>query len=218
MTRRVVRSEGVVLAGPAGKLEALVDSAGSQPRAIAVVCHPHPLQHGTMQNKVVTTLVRAFVDLGAHCLRFNFRGVGASEGGFGDGIGERDDARTAVTWARERWPGLPLYLGGFSFGAAIALSIAAEVRPKGLVTVAPPVDKLPPDFVPPECPWLLVHGAADDVVRVDATAAWVETLTVRPRSVVLEGVGHFFHGRLLHLAETVRSFFETDFPVAKTSS
>jgi uncharacterized protein len=214
VTRRLVRSEKITVAGPAGRLEAAVDFDGSPSRAIAVVCHPHPLQHGTMQNKVVTTLVRAFASLGVVGIRFNFRGVGASEGGFGDGIGERDDARAVVRWARERWPGLPLYLGGFSFGAGVALAVAADVRPKGLVTVSPAVDKLPGSFVPPDCPWLLVHGAADDVVPLDSTASWVETLAVRPRFVVLEGVGHFFHGQLRVLEETVKSFFEADFPAA----
>ena len=167
-----------------------------------------------MQNKVVTTLVRAFVGLGMSALRFNFRGVGASEGSFGEGVGEQDDARAAVTWVRERWPSLPVYLGGFSFGARIALSVAAEVSPNGLVTVAPPVDELRRNFVEPDCPWLLVHGAADDVVPVDATASWVETLRVRPRFVVLEGVGHFFHGQLRVLEEIVRSFFAAALPVS----
>jgi alpha/beta superfamily hydrolase len=216
--RRVVRSEKVGVPGPAGQLEAAVDSADSTPRGIAVVCHPHPLQRGTMQNKVVTTLARVFVDLGMNTLRFNFRGVGASEGSFGDGIGERDDARAAVGWVRERWPGLPLYLGGFSFGAAIVLGIAAELGPKGLVTVAPPVDKLPGDFVAPECAWLLVHGAADEVVPVDSTVSWLRTLRVRPNFVVLEGVGHFFHGQLRVLEETVRSFFAPDLPVSSPSA
>jgi alpha/beta superfamily hydrolase len=214
----VARSEKLSIPGPAGKLEAVVDCAGLPPRAIAIVCHPHPLQQGTMQNKVVTTLARAFVDLGMHSLRFNFRGVGASEGSFGEGIGERDDARAAESWVRERWPGLPLYLGGFSFGAGIALSVSAAMGPQGLVTVAPRVDELPTNFAAPACPWLLVHGAADDVVPVDSTASWLETLRVRPRFVVLEGVGHFFHGQLRVLEETVKSFFAADFAIAPASA
>jgi alpha/beta superfamily hydrolase len=204
-------AEKISLVGPAGKLEAAVESAASPPRAVAVVCHPHPLQQGTMQNKVVTTIARAFVELGAACMRFNFRGVGASAGSFADGIGERDDARAAVSWMRERWHELPLYVGGFSFGAGIALSIAADVLPKGLVTVAPAVEKLPRNFVAPNCPWLLVHGAADEVVPLDSTTSWVETLPRRPRLVVLEGVGHFFHGQLRAIDEVVKSFFAADF-------
>src|SRR4051812_21653606 len=158
--RRPVRSEAAILPGPAGRLEVAIDSADVTPRAFAVVCHPHPLQQGTMQNKVVTTVARAFAQLGAHVLRFNFRGVGASEGRHAEGIGERADALAAIEWGRHRWPGLDLFLGGFSFGATIALEVAAEARARGLVTVAPPLHKLPAGFEPPDCPWLLIHGTA----------------------------------------------------------
>jgi uncharacterized protein len=205
--RRVVKSETVVLPGPAGRLEAAIDSAGTPASATAVVCHPHPLQKGTMQNKVVTTIARAFAQLGAHVLRFNFRGVGASEGHYADGIGECDDALAAIAWARERWPDLALYLGGFSFGAAIALKVAAEARPRGLVTIAPPLDRLPAHFVPPGCPWLLIHGDADDVVPFAATEARLAGFGARPKVLAMKGAGHFFHGRLLEVDEAITSFF-----------
>ena len=129
-----------------------------------------------MSNKVVTTLARAFARLGADAVRFNFRGVGTSPGRYADGVGERDDALAVVAWCRARWPGRRLYLGGFSFGAAVAAAIAARVAPAGLVTVAPPVDKLPADFVAPTCPWLLVHGEADDVVPRGSRVEWCATL------------------------------------------
>jgi uncharacterized protein len=205
--RRIVKSEAVIVPGPAGRLEAAIDSIDSPARAIAVVCHPHPLQQGTMQNKVVTTVARAFAQLGAHVLRFNFRGVGGSEGRYADGTGERADALAVVAWSRERWPGLDLYLGGFSFGAAIALGIAAAARACGLVTVAPPLDRLAVDFVPPSCPWLLLHGVADDVVPFAATEARLATLAVRPKVVAFQDAGHFFHGRLLEVDEAITSFF-----------
>jgi alpha/beta superfamily hydrolase len=211
MTRSVVTSQPVTMPGPAGTLEGAVDSVAAEPRAIAVLCHPHPLERGTMQNKVVTTLARAFAHLGAHAVRFNFRGVGESRGSYGGGAGERADALAAVAWSRARWPDLALYLGGFSFGAAVALAAAAETMPRGLVTVAPPVDKLPPDFVPPTCPWLLVHGTADEIVPVAPTEAWVAKLTVPPNLLLLDGVGHFFHGRLRVLEDEVTEFFAADF-------
>jgi len=205
--RRVVKTEAVVVPGSAGRLEAAIDSVDSTPSAIAVVCHPHPLQQGTMHNKVVTTVARAFAQLGAHVLRFNFRGVGASEGRYADGVGERADALAAIAWARNHWPGLELFLGGFSFGAAIALNVAAESRPIGLVTIAPPLDRLRADFVPPDCPWLLIHGDADDVVPFAATEARLATLGVQPQLVAMKGAGHFFHGRLLEVDEAITSFF-----------
>ena len=164
-----------------------------------------------MSNKIVTTLARAFSRLGADAVRFNFRGVGKSAGGYAGGIGERDDALAAVAWCRERWQGRPLYLGGFSFGAAVAAAIAARVAPAGLVTVAPPIDRLPADFVAPACPWLLVHGEADDVVPVQPVLDWCATLAAPPRVVLLPGVGHFFHGRLRALTDAVNAAFGADF-------
>jgi alpha/beta superfamily hydrolase len=201
--------------GAAGVLEAAIDSSAAEPvAAVAVICHPHPLQQGTMQNKVVTTVSRAFVQLGAVAVRFNFRGVGASAGSYADGVGERADALAVVAWSRERWPSARLYLGGFSFGAATALAIASAVAPAGLVTVAPPVTRLPADFAPPSCRWLLVHGGADDVVPPGPVLAWCATLPLQPSIVLLDGVGHFFHGRLPAIAAAVVETFGADFAAA----
>jgi hypothetical protein len=160
-----------------------------------------------MSNKVVTTVARAFARLGADAVRFNFRGVGASAGAYAEGIGERDDALAVVAWCRERWPGRRLYLGGFSFGAAVAASIAARVAPAGLVTVAPPIDRFRAGFVVPACPWLLIHGEADDVVPAKPVLEWCATLEPAPNVVLLPGVGHFFHGRLAALTAAVTDQF-----------
>jgi hypothetical protein len=206
-------SEGYEIAGPAGVLEAALDRAVGPETAdaVAVVCHPHPLQQGTMSNKVVTTLARAFTRLGADAVRFNFRGVGRSAGRYADGSGEREDALAVVAWCRERWPGRRLCLGGFSFGAAVAAAIAAHAEPAGLVTVALPIDRLPADFVPPACRWLVVHGEADDVVPLKPVLAWLARLPVRPRVVTLPGVGHFFHGSLPALTQAVVATLGADF-------
>jgi alpha/beta superfamily hydrolase len=187
-------------------LEAEIDTAEGAARAVAVVCHPHPQQLGTMHNKVVTTLARTFVSFGAAAVRFNFRGVGASAGGYDGGNGERDDASAAVRFGRAQWPGVPLYLAGFSFGAGIAFAIAAEADPAALVTVAPSLARLPANFMLPHCPWLLVHGDADDVVPSRPVAEWASGVSAPPRIVLLEGVDHFFHGKLQVLAETVGAF------------
>jgi uncharacterized protein len=208
---RPAGTAGVEISGPAGLLEAAIDVAGRPALATAVICHPHPLQDGTMKNKVVTTLSRAFTRLGADVVRFNFRGVGGSAGSYGDGVGEREDALAVLAWCRARWASRPIYLGGFSFGGAVAAAIAARAVPAGLVTVAPPVDGLKSDFVAPSCPWLLVHGDADDVVPPGPVLEWAATLAQPPRIVVLPGVGHFFHGRLPALLDSVTDFFGAHF-------
>ena len=205
-------SKGLEIEGPAGVLEAAIDASTVPAAATAVICHPHPQQQGTMSNKVVTTVARTFARLGADAVRFNFRGVGGSAGEYAGGIGERDDALAVVAWCRARWPGRRLYLGGFSFGAAVAAAIAARSAPAGLVTVAPPVDRLSTDFVAPACPWLLVHGDADDVVPPGPVLDWCKTLPAPPRIVLLHGAGHFFHGRLAALADAVTAAFGGDFP------
>jgi alpha/beta superfamily hydrolase len=164
-----------------------------------------------MTNKVVTTVARAFTRLGADAVRFNFRGVGASAGSYAEGIGERDDAAAVTAWARARWPGRRLYLGGFSFGAAVAASIASRVAPAGLVTVAPPLERLRADFAVPACPWLLIHGDADDVVPAAPVLEWCASLARPPRVVLLPGVGHFFHGALPALAGAVSEAFAAEF-------
>jgi alpha/beta superfamily hydrolase len=210
-TARAPAAAAIEIAGPAGVLEAAVDTSARPAVATAVICHPHPLQQGTMSNKVVTTVARAFVRLGADAVRFNFRGVGASAGRYADGLGERDDALAVVAWCRERWPGRPLYLGGFSFGAAVAAAIAARAAPAGLVTVAPPVERLTTDFVVPACPWLLIHGEADDVVPLEPVLDWCAQLPRPPRIVLLPGVGHFFHGQLPALIEAITAQFGSDF-------
>jgi len=192
-------------------LEGALDGDASAPAAVAVICHPHPLEQGTMHNKVVTTLARAFVRLGAVAVRFNFRGVGSSAGAYADGIGERDDALAAIAFCRARWSAQRLYLGGFSFGAAVALAVASRAMPQGLITVAPPIERLPEDFVAPTCPWVLVHGTADDVVPAKPVLAWCATLAAPPRVVLVEGGGHLFHGRLPAVTDAVTTTFGADF-------
>jgi hypothetical protein len=188
-----------------------VDLPERDPAAVAVLCHPHPLQQGTMNNKVVTTLARAFRLLGAAAVRFNFRGVGGSAGSHDDGRGERDDALAVVRLACTEWPNRPLYLGGFSFGGAIALAVADSARPRGLVTVAPAIARLPSGYAPPDCRWLLVQGDCDDVIDPEEVLAWARALARPPEVAVLHGVGHFFHGQLAALQARVGEFFAADF-------
>jgi len=204
------QSEELLLEGPAGHLEALLEHPQEGDVAgIAVVCHPHPLHGGTLQNKVAHTLARAFVAQEFAALRFNFRGVGRSDGSFDDGRGERDDVLTAAAWLRDRHPGLPLWLGGFSFGAAMAIYAAAECGPAGLVSIAPAVVRMAGTaFAQPQCPWLIVQGDRDELVDIDATVAWVDKLEPGPELLVIPDAEHFFHGKLVTLRQHIEDFVQ----------
>src|SRR5690606_7610240 len=146
-------------------------AAGRPVAAFGVVCHPHSLSGGTLDNKVVYTVARAFHDLGVPTIRFNFRGVGNSGGTFADGIGETDDVLAVIGAGRQRWPGAALWLAGFSFGGAVAIRVAAQTNPERLVTVAPAIRRVSLEGVSlPSRSWLIVQGDADDVVNpVDVT-------------------------------------------------
>jgi uncharacterized protein len=198
------RLERLSIGGQAGTLEAIAEDPGVQGSSFAVVCHPHPLFGGTMDNKVVTTLARALHETGIPTLRFNFRGVGASAGVFDQGVGETADADTVASWGAAHWPGRTLVLAGFSFGAYVALRLAQQRVPRHLITVAPPIQRFDVSaMVVPRCPWLLVQGDADEVVDPAAVVNWANSLDPKPRLVVLPGVGHFFHGRLHELRDAV---------------
>ena len=184
--------------GPAGRIECALDLPDGLPLGVAIVCHPHPQFGGTLDNKVVQTMARAFLQLGWAAMRFNFRGVGESAGSWDDGRGEIDDAAAVVAAARARpeFAACPYALAGFSFGGFVAASVAdraaADARPRRLLLVGPSTEKQPVPNVPADT--LVIHGESDDVVPLAATLGWA-----RPQSlpvVVFPGVGHFFHGQL----------------------
>jgi len=188
----------LVIAGPAGPIEALVERPpGALAATVAVCCHPHPLYGGTMQNKVVHTLSRAAQDLGVTSIRFNFRGVGGSGGAHDNGVGESDDAAAVADWSRRELGAERLWALGFSFGSYVALRLAAIRAARLLVTIAPPVQRF--DFARlevPRCPWLVVQGDADELVNHEAVLGWTQVLDPAPEVRILPGAEHFFHGRL----------------------
>ncbi|HEX7079951.1 MAG TPA: alpha/beta family hydrolase [Gammaproteobacteria bacterium] len=206
MKQSARHAERVEIGGPAGTLEALVETPREPIGAVAVVCHPHPLHGGTMQNKVVYTLARTFTRLGIEAVRFNFRGVGESAGRYAEGVGERDDAIAAAEWALRRAPGAPLHLAGFSFGAAVAAQISTQLRPASLVTVGLPVARLSGEFTPPDCPWLIAHGERDELIPLSEVLAWRDARAPESRLAVVPGATHFFHGKLNPLAQAVEAF------------
>ena len=203
-------TEKLFIDGPVGALEAILEMPAEGPTSgAAVVLHPHPQHGGTMHNKVAHTLARAFVRLDFATLRFNFRGTEASEGEYDEGVGEFDDALAAIQWMRNRLSGLPLWIGGFSFGAAISIRAAIKTEPDGLISIAPAVYRFASGLdEQPTCPWLIAQGDEDELVGVDETVEWVNSLEPGPELLVLPGAEHFFHGRLVELREAVMSFID----------
>jgi len=196
--------------GPDGPLEVSVGRPDEATGGLVLVCHPHPQQGGTLDNKVTYMMARAAVEAGYTAVRFNFRGVGESGGGFDDGVGEVDDARAVRDWALEA-SGEPLAgVCGFSFGSAVALRLAAGDGAPRLMTVGFPAayfDGPPPR---PEAEWLAIFGDADDVIDVDASIAAVRALEPPVDVQILAGAGHFLHGRLTDLRQRVIAFLDSD--------
>jgi alpha/beta superfamily hydrolase len=211
---RPPRAEQLLIDGPAGVLEALLEDPQPAARAgFAVVCHPHPLHGGNMHNKVVHTVARACQERGMPTLRFNYRGVGASAGSYDEGRGETQDLLAVIAAARARWPGAALTLAGFSFGGMVSLLAAAAAAPERLISVAPAVGRAEfASLARPPCPWLIVQGDADEIVKCSEVQAFAARFQPPPQLVVLAGVGHFFHGHLPELRDAAFEFLE---PVAK---
>jgi len=205
---RSARSEKFWLQGPAGKLESFLEEPGeTEVTGAAVVCHPHPQHGGTMHNKVAHTIARSFVRSGFACLRFNFRGTEGSEGQYDNGIGELDDALAALAWMADRYPQLPVWLGGFSFGAAIAVHAAVTEAISGLISIAPAVYRFADNLEgQPKCPWLIIQGDEDELVDVEGTIAWINGLEPGPELLIMPGAEHFFHGRLNDLRVAAMDF------------
>ena len=200
-------TERVTVDGPAGPIEVVHNIPETALRGIALVCHPHPLQGGTLDNKVVQTLAKAFFTLHYAAVRFNFRGVGQSAGTFDEGVGETEDALVVLAHARRRFgEALPVVLAGFSFGAYIAVRASERIQAERLVLVAPAVGRFPIRHVPDDT--IVIHGEEDDVVPLADVLAWA-----RPQAlpiVVFPGCGHFFHGRLPQLARIVTALWAKD--------
>lgn len=188
----------VTIAGPAGELEAVIASPiGDDKKILGFICHPHPLYGGTMTNKVVTTLVKTFQHQGVTTVRFNFRGVGKSEGVFDHGLGEFKDLLAVIEWVKKEYPYQTIWLGGFSFGAFIATKAATVLPIDALVTVAPAVERFPmTDLSPKVRRWVLVQGEKDDIVSAPAVLQWAESRDVPPTVIRFPDAGHFFHGEL----------------------
>jgi alpha/beta superfamily hydrolase len=205
----------VTIDGTAGKIEAQLEEgkAGgpfSTSAYVAVICHPHPLYGGTMDNKVVSTLVRIYRELGITSLRFNFRGVGASEGEHDEARGEVDDLCRVSEWLLAQHPKSQLLLAGFSFGSAVVAAASERMPVAHMIVVAPPVTRY--SYAPQgvfACPVTLVLGGRDELVEVEVVLTWLKSLDCSVETIVIPEASHFFHGQLNNLREKLSTQLNT---------
>lgn len=200
-----------LIRGPAGQLELRVDIPDdNRPmRPIAVVAHPHPLHGGTMDNKVVYCLARELAALNFAVARFNFRGVGASDGEYDHGKGEVDDLLAVVAWMRTEYPGRELWLAGFSFGGYVVARSSVECAAQHLILVAPAVTR---DYFEVEAVvqsrGLIIHGTQDQLIEPDAARNWALRQPGSISYAEIKGADHFFHGKLNELRELISGYVE----------
>ncbi len=209
---RPLPTESALLRGAAGAIDVLIDAPATV-RGIALVCHPHPLYGGANTNKVAHTLARSYRDLGYVAIRPNFRGVGKSEGEHDHGEGETEDMLSVLAWAQSRWGGMPLALGGFSFGGFVQTRVANRLGegiapPRQLILVGTATGSstdgarhydTPP--LPKTIPTLVIHGENDETVALENVLEWA-----RPQDLpvtVVPGADHFFHGKLHVIREII---------------
>lgn len=192
-------------AGPAGPLEALLDLPQGEPRAVAIFGHPHPLHGGTMHTKALYQAAKAMPRIGVAALRFNFRGVGRSAGTFDSGDGEKEDFRAAIAFVGERFPDLPIWAVGMSFGSWIAMTVGAEdPRVSLLLAIAPPVDRYDFDVIRTcTLPKFIVHGESDELISIRDIRKFYAQIPEPKELVTIEDANHLFEGKTSLVGETV---------------
>jgi uncharacterized protein len=201
------KEETLLIRGNSGNIEAVFQPADMKGHFaarnwIAIVCHPLPTQGGTMHNKVVTTLVRTYRDLGLNVLRFNFRGVGQSQGQFDHGKGEVDDVESVMTWAQQQFPQSSQLLAGFSFGSSMAAQASYKNPVRHLTLVAPPIERYHYDQKGQfSCPVCVIQGEKDEIVNAQSVIAWAQQLKGEVELLKYPEATHFFHGLLTQLKQ-----------------
>ncbi|WP_115711155.1 alpha/beta hydrolase [Legionella sainthelensi] len=198
----------LLLQGIIGKLEAVLTVPDQNDSGfIAFLGHPHSLQGGTMNNKVVTTLARVFKDLGIPSLRFNFRGVGQSEGAYDAGQGESEDMLALARELQKEQPEKKLIFAGFSFGSYVAYRAAAQVHAHLLISIAPPIHHYNyHEFNPAPFPWIIVQGEEDEVVPPALVFDFAAQLDPEVPVIRFANTSHFFHGKLIELKTKLREY------------
>ena len=203
--------------GPAGPLEALLDLPDGEPRAVAVFGHPHPLHGGTMHTKALYQAAKAMPRIGVAALRINFRGVGRSAGTFDAGPGEQDDFRAAIAFAQERFPDVPVWAAGMSFGAWIAMTVGAEdPRVSLLLGVAPPVDRYEFEALKTcTLPKFIIHGENDELISIKEIRKLYSQIPEPKELVVIEDANHLFEGKTSMVGEAIEDLL-ADFNTVRT--
>jgi alpha/beta superfamily hydrolase len=203
--------------GPAGPLEALLDVPEGEPRAVAIFGHPHPLHGGTMHTKALYQAAKAMPRIGVAALRFNFRGVGRSGGEFDAGPGEKADFQAAISFMIDRFPDLPVWAAGMSFGSWIAMTAGAEdPRVSLLFGIAPPVDRY--DFEPLltcTLPKFIVHGEEDELISIKEVRKFYSRIPEPKELVTIEHANHLFEGKTSLVGEAVEDLL-ADFNTVRT--
>src|SRR5207248_8923461 len=198
---------------PIGHLEGILkpEEQGVIPEFVAIVCHPHPLGGGTMHNKVVFKVAQTLQALGIPALRFNFRGVGHSTGTYDEGRGEMDDVRFALEFLSRRYPGLPVILAGFSFGAYVGLRVAcADGRVQAIIGLSVPARMFEGETLQGcQKPKLIIHGTEDEIAPYEVTAKWFEQVPAPKSMVAVQGADRFFRDRLNEVEAIIVGFVQT---------
>lgn len=195
-----------LIAGAVGNIEILISLPKdlNETSPITVISHPHPLYGGSMTNKVVHILAKSFSELSAITVRFNFRGVGKSEGEYDHGVGEAEDLKILASELRNWRPQSNIWLAGFSFGAYVATRAQAEIKPEKLLLVAPPVSMYPfDDLAEINIPWVVIQGGQDEVIEASAVRNWVSERLNQPKLIWMDDATHFFHGKLNDVKESL---------------
>ncbi len=195
-----------MLNGPAGLLEVMTTlPKHDKNKGIGIICHPHPLQEGAMTNKVVHTTYKAFDRQGLKTIRFNFRGVGQSQGSFADTVGETDDLLAVINWVKKVLKPDNIWLAGFSFGAFIAAKGAEKNKITQLITIAPGISTYSFDKLNQlSAPWLMILADKDEIVDTDTAKTWAQNQTKNQINLqTISQASHFFHGKLIELRELI---------------
>ena len=205
------------IAGPAGPLEALLDVPEGEPRAVAVLGHPHPQHGGTMHTKALYQAAKALPRIGVAALRFNFRGVGRSAGAFDDGPGEKEDFLAAIAFMSERFPELPIWAAGMSFGSWIAMTVGAgDPRVSLLLGIAPPVDRYEFDILKTcTLPKFIVHGESDELISIKEIRKFYAQIPEPKELVTIEDANHLFEGKTSLVGDAVEDLL-ADFNTVRT--